>query len=82
MHRVTTHQRVTTQLPLQLVDDLRVTATRLSCSRAEIMRRALEHYLEALEELEDIELATQRLDDPDDEILDWDQVRHKHLAPD
>lgn len=54
----------------------------LSCSRAEVVRRAAAHYMEALEELEDIALATRRLDDPDDATLDWAQVRDKHLAPD
>ena len=75
-------RRVIANLPLPLADDLAAAAARLSCSRAEIVCRALEHYLEALEELEDIELATQRLDDPNDETLGWAQVRDKHFAPD
>lgn len=75
-------RRVTASLPLPLADDLCAAAARLSCSRAEVARRALAHYLEALEDAEDAAPAARRLDDPDDPTLEWAQVRGKHLAPD
>lgn len=64
--------QVTARLPDGLSEALGVTAARLRRSRAEIVRQALEHYLE---DLEDLAVATERLGDPDDPFLDWEQVK-------
>ncbi|MCY3861039.1 MAG: hypothetical protein OXG67_03595 [bacterium] len=48
-------------------------------SRAHIIRQALERYLE---DYDDLEMALERLRDPTDPVLDWDQVRHELLDSD
>ena len=40
----------------------------------DIIRQALERYLE---DLDDLSVALERLHDPADPVLDWDQVRHE-----
>ncbi|MDE2813326.1 MAG: hypothetical protein OXM01_09890 [Gemmatimonadota bacterium] len=40
-------------------------------SRADIVRQALERYLE---DLDDLSVALERLQDPADPVLDWDQL--------
>lgn len=41
-------------------------------SRAEIIRRAVESYLD---DLDDVIVAVERMRDSDDPVLDWDQVK-------
>ena len=48
-------------------------------SRAEIVRQAIEHYLE---DFQDLSLAAQRLQDPNDPVLDWDDVRDAVVGKD
>ena len=45
----------------------------------EIVRLALEHYLD---DFQDLSLAAQRLRDPSDPILDWDEVRDAVVGKD
>ena len=71
--------QITTRLPDTVVDALDAAASRLRRSRAEIVRQAVERYLE---DIDDISVASERLQDPDDPVLDWDQVRRELLNTD
>ena len=52
-------------------------AAKLRRSRADLMRQALEQYLE---DFDDVSAALDRLRDPSDVILDWDDVRRDVLG--
>ena len=54
-------------------------ARAVQSSSAEIIRRALERYLEYFQ---DLEIAMERLLDPADPVLDWDEVRDGLLDSD
>lgn len=71
--------QITTRMPDRVVEALDVAAGRFKRSRAEIVRRAVERYLE---DLDDLSIAMERLRDPNDPVLDWDQVRHELLDTD
>ena len=71
--------QITTRLPDDLVEELESAAKSLKRSRAEIVRQAIEHYLE---DFEDLELALDRMRDPTDAVLDWEQVKRDLLAAD
>ena len=68
--------QITARLPNEVVDALDEAANRLKRSRAEIIRQAIERYLE---EFDDLSVAVDRLRDPNDPVLDWDQVRREIL---
>lgn len=51
-------------------------AQRLSRSRADLVRQAIEYYLD---DLEDLRLGLERLQDPADPVLDWQDVRRELL---
>ncbi len=68
--------QITARLPDEVVDALDEAANRLKRSRAEIIRQAIERYLE---EFDDLSVAVDRLRDPNDPVLDWDQVRREFL---
>jgi transposase len=72
-----------TQVSARLSDDLvrsiDEAARRMHRSRADIIRLAIEYYLD---DTEDLRLALDRLRDPADPILDWDEVRRDLLAED
>lgn len=68
--------QITARLPDEVVDALDEAANRLKRSRAEIIRQAIERYLE---EFDDLSVAVERLRDPNDPVLDWDQVRREFL---
>ena len=68
--------QITARLPDAVVDALDEAANRLKRSRAEIIRQAIERYLE---EFDDLSVAVERLRDPNDPVLDWDQVRREFL---
>ena len=72
------HQ-ITARVPDDLVKALDEAAAELKRSRADIVRQALERYLE---DLDDLSVALERLRDPADPVLDWDQVRHELLNSD
>ena len=67
------HQ-ITARVPDGLAKALDEAAAELKRSRADIIRQALERYLE---DLDDLSVALERLHDPDDPALDWDQVRRE-----
>lgn len=71
--------QITARVPEALVEALDAAATQLNRSRAQIVRRALERYLE---DYDDLEVALERLRDPTDPVLDWDEVRRELLDSD
>ena len=71
--------QITARVPDALVEALDAAAAELKRSRAEIVRQALERYLE---DFDDLTVALERLRDPADPVLDWDQVRHELLGSD
>ena len=71
--------QITARVSDELVLELDKAAAQLQRSRAEIVRLALEHYLD---DFQDLSLAAQRLRDPSDPILDWDEVRDELVGKD
>ena len=71
--------QITARLPDTVVNALDAVARRFHRSRAEIIRRAVERYLE---DFDDLSIAVERLRDPSDPVLDWDQVRRELLDTD
>lgn len=71
--------QVTARLPEDLVEKADRAASRLNRSRAQLLRQALEYYLE---DFEDLRLALDRLNDPADPVLDWADVRRDLLDQD
>ena len=71
--------QVTARLPDDLVEKADRAARRLNRSRAQLLRQALEYYLE---DFEDLRLALDRLNDPADPVLDWEDVRRDLLDQD
>lgn len=67
------HQ-ITAQIPDVLVEELDTAAKDSNQSREDIVRQAIEWYLE---DLNDIRIAQERLDDLTGPVLDWDRVRHE-----
>ena len=72
-------QQVTARLPDPVVDALDSAARQLGRSRADIIRQAVERYLQ---DFDDLSIAIQRLRDPGDPVLDWDRVRRELLDSD
>ena len=66
-------QQITARVPVALVEALDDAAAGLKRSRADIVRQALEQYLE---DFDDLTVAVQRLLDPADPVLDWDEVKN------
>ena len=71
--------QVTARFPGGLVTGLDNAARQLSRSRAEILRQAVERYLE---DFDDLSMAIERMRDPNDPVLDWEQVRDGLLNTD
>ena len=72
-------RQITVRLPYAVIEALDAAASRLKRSRAEIVRPAIERYLE---DFDDLSVAVERLRDPNDPVLDWDQVRSELLHQD
>lgn len=70
--------QITVRLPDEQTAALDAAAAALKRSRAEIVRQAVEQYLE---DFDDLSVAVERLRDPSDPVLDWDEVRNKVLRP-
>jgi RHH-type transcriptional regulator, rel operon repressor / antitoxin RelB len=68
--------QITARLPDELVLSLDNAAAELRRTRAEVVRQAIEYYLE---DYEDLNLALQALRDPADAVLDWDAVKNELL---
>ena len=71
--------QITARVPEALIEALDAAAAQLSRSRAQIVRQALERYLE---DYDDLAVALERLRDPTDPVLDWDEVRRELLDSD
>ncbi len=72
-------QQITARLPDSVVVALDAAARQLQRSRAAVIRQAVEQYLE---DFDDLSVALDRLRDPSDPVLDWDQVRRELLNTD
>lgn len=70
--------QITVRLPEEQAVALDAAAAALKRSRAEIVRQAVEQYLE---DFDDLSVAVERLMDPSDPVLDWDEVRRDLLGP-
>ena len=68
--------QITARLPDAVLAALDAVASELQRSRAEIVRFAIERYLE---DFDDLSLAVERLRDPSDPVLDWERVRRELL---
>ena len=71
--------QITARVPDELAEALDAAAARLKRSRAAVVRQALERYVE---DFDDLAAAVDRLQDPSDPVLDWDEVRRELLGPD
>jgi len=71
--------QITARLPEELVREIDEAAAQLKRSRAQLVRQAIEYYLD---DLEDLKLGLDRLQDPADPIVDWAQVRDELLDSD
>ena len=71
--------QITARVPDELAEALDTAAARLKRSRAEVVRQALEQYLE---DFDDLSVALERLQDPTDPVLDWDEVKRAILNSD
>ena len=71
--------QITARIPDEVARALDAVAATLNRSRAEVIRQALESYLE---DFDDLTVALERLRDPTDPVLDWDEVRRELLDSD
>lgn len=71
--------QVSARLPKDLVKRIDAAANRLKRTRADLVRQAIEYYLE---DLEDLRLGLQALQDPADPVLDWEEIRRDLLSED
>ena len=71
--------QITARVPDEVAEALDNAAAALNRSRAEVIRQALESYLE---DFDDLTVALERLRDPTDPVLDWDEVRRELLDKD
>jgi len=71
--------QVTARLPDDLVRALDAAARDLKRSRAEVIRQAIARYIE---DFDDLSVAVDRLRDPSDLVLDWDEVKRDLLRQD
>jgi len=71
--------QITARIPEDTVNALDRAANALNRTRADIIRQAIETYLE---DFNDIALAIERLRDPADETVDWREARRALLTED
>ena len=64
--------QITARVPDELAEALDAASAQLNRSRAEVIRQALEQYLE---DFDDLSVALDRLRDPSDPVLDWDTAK-------
>lgn len=69
--------QITARVPDELIAEIDRAAEALKRTRAEVIRQAVEYYLE---DLEDLRLGLEALRDPADPVLDWEDVRTELLA--
>ena len=66
--------QITARVPDELGQALNAAAAQLNSSRAEVVRVALQQFLL---DLEDLALAKATADDPNDPVLDWEDVKRE-----
>ena len=71
--------QITARLPDDLVEQIDRAASQLNRSRAQVVKQAIEYYLD---DFEDLRLALDRLNDPSDPVLDWEEVKRELLDQD
>jgi transposase len=71
--------RVTARIPENLLKKIDGAARSSNRSRAQIIRQAIEYYLA---DTDDLRLNLERLGDPAEPVLDWDDVKRDLLAAD
>ncbi|MDE0105534.1 MAG: ribbon-helix-helix protein, CopG family [Bryobacterales bacterium] len=71
--------QVNAWLPDSMVEEFDSAASHLRRSRADVIRHAIDQYLE---DSGDISVAIDRLGDPADPVLDWSRVRRELLDSD
>ena len=71
--------QITARLPDEIVAALDRAAHSLHRSRADIIRQAIELYIE---DFDDLSISIERLRDPSDETIDWQEARRALLAED
>ena len=71
--------QITARLPDNVVSALDKAAQALHRSRADVIRQAIEAYLE---NFDDLSTAIERLQDPTDETLDWEDSKRALLNQD
>lgn len=64
--------QITARLPDELILSLDNAAATLHRTRADVVRQAIEYYLE---DFEDLNLSIQTLKDPADVVLDWEEAK-------
>lgn len=69
-------RQISVRLPDELVAALDEAAAKLHRTRAEIIRQAVEYYLD---DFEDISRTVEVMHDPADPILDWETAKHELL---
>jgi len=69
--------QITARLPDDIVVALDQAAQAQNRSRAEIIRMAIENYLD---DYSDLSLSITRLLDPTDEVIDWQEAKRALLA--
>ncbi|MCY3757118.1 MAG: ribbon-helix-helix protein, CopG family [Acidobacteria bacterium] len=71
--------RITVRVPDTLIEALDAAATELKRGRADLIREALERYLE---DVDDLTVSLRRLRDPTDPDLDWERFKVELLCSD
>lgn len=71
--------QVTARLPDGLSAELDAAAEQLKRSRADVIRQAIEYYLD---DVEDLRCGIEALKDPADPLMNWSEVRDALLAAD
>ncbi len=71
--------QITARIPDDLLAELDASAISLRRTRADVIRQAVEYYLD---DYEDIRVAVAVLRDPADPVLDWETVRRELLDQD
>lgn len=71
--------QITARVPDELGQALDAAAAQLNSSRAEVVRVALQQFLL---DLEDLALAKAAADDPNDPVLDWEDVKRELFGSD
>lgn len=73
------YRQVTARIPNSMVDAIDSAALQLRRSRTDVIRIALENYLE---DFDDLSVALDRIRNPNDPVLEWEDVRRELFSSD